>query len=186
VKGVAGDRKLVSPGTWQEVNWQNKPLKRGIKLFTLGVDLIKQALLGRCRVPAPGPKYLNLPQNLPPKYCQELAGSEVMVKKKKGGSWKYVWEPIPGVRNEPLDCAVYAYAAAVFIGIPRFKEGHWDRLRKPLATKVEANSEQKESSSEQTSPIVDTSSEQKEEQAKPKQRRQRPRSNYLSGYGKHF
>lgn len=133
VKGVAGDRKLVSPATWQEINWMGKPIKRGVKLHTLGVDLLKQTILGRCKVAMPGPKHLNLPNNLPQKYCQELAGSEVMMKKKSGATWKYIWQPVPGVRNEPLDCAVYAYAAAIFLGLSRFTDRHWEKMRNLLA-----------------------------------------------------
>lgn len=171
VKGQAGDKKLVSAGSWQEVNWQGRPLKKGIKLYVLGVDLLKQTVLGRCRVSAPGPKYLNLPQNVPPKYCQELGGSEVQIKKKLGGSWRYVFEPVPGVRNEPLDCAVYAYAAAVFLGLPRFGPSHWQKLRKPLEVEQSAPSEP----------------EPPPEPPKPKrQRKSRTRRNFLEGYGQHL
>jgi phage terminase large subunit GpA-like protein len=33
-----------------------------------------------------------------------------------------------GARNEPLDLWVYGYAAAVYLGMPRWKEHDWQRL----------------------------------------------------------
>ena len=176
IKGVAGDRKLVGAGTWQEINWQNKPIKRGIKVHSLGVDLLKQTILGRCRVAAPGPKYLNLPNNLPPKYCQELAGSEVMIKKKVNASWKYVWEPVPGVRNEPLDCAVYAYAAAIFLGLPRFNANHWDKIRQSITNET-GQPVEPETPKPESPPTPEP----------PKRRKPVRRiNNYLSGFGRGF
>lgn len=169
VKGVAGDRRLVGAGQWQEINIRNKPIKRGIKTHALGVDLLKQTLLGRCRINAPGPKYINIPNNAPSKYCQGLAGSEVMVRKKIGGTWKYAWEPVPGVRNEPLDCAVYAYSAALFLGLARFTDNHWQKLRQPL--------EQPTAGQETPAPPV--------EPPKPRRPTQKPRrhNNYLGQIG---
>ena len=32
------------------------------------------------------------------------------------------------MRNEPLDLWVYGYAAACYLGMPRWKEHDWDRL----------------------------------------------------------
>jgi phage terminase large subunit GpA-like protein len=175
VKGKEGDRKIVAPATWQETNWQGRTIKKGVKLHLLGVDLIKQTLLGRCRIPQPSPKYLNLPVNVPPKYCQELAGSEVLVKKKKSSQWVYVWEAVPGVRNEPLDCAVYAYAAAVFVGLNRFNAAQWEKLR-ALVTVTDATPE--------PTPEPDLNLPVPEPKKPRTGRKPKRRGGYLSGYGK--
>ncbi len=133
IKGDEGfDRPTVGKPKWREINWKGQYIKQGVKLYILGVDVIKQTLLSRCRIAAPGPKYLHVPQDVPPHWCQEFAGSEVMVRKKQRATWRYSWEPVPGVRNEPLDCAVYAYAAADFCGLSRYNKSHWSKIRNQL------------------------------------------------------
>jgi phage terminase large subunit GpA-like protein len=104
-----------------------------------------------------------------------LAGSEVLVKKKKGSQWAYVWEPVPGVRNEPLDCAVYAYAAAVFIGLQRFSPAHWEKLRQLVTVSDTTPAPIPEPDLNLPMP----------EPTKPRNSRQpKRRSGYLSGYGR--
>jgi phage terminase large subunit GpA-like protein len=178
VKGKEGDRKLVAPATWQETNWQGKTIKKGVKLHLLGVDLIKQTLLGRCRIAQPSPKYLNLPVNVPPRYCQELAGSEVLVKKKKGAQWAYVWEPVPGVRNEPLDCAVYAYAAAIFVGLNRFNAAHWEKLRQLVSVSNPLSTPEPTPEKDLNLPVPEP------QRPRTTTRKTPRRSGYLSGYGR--
>ena len=46
------------------------------------------------------------------------------------------WVKPSGRRNEALDCAVYAYAAAVWAGIERYTETQWRRLEDSVAPRV--------------------------------------------------
>ena len=61
------------------------------------------------------------------------------------GHPKLEWIKPPGRRNEALDCAVYALAAAHFVGIDRWKEGDWSkwqhRVEPPQQEKPEAPAE---------------------------------------------
>lgn len=166
IKGVAGDRQAISTPSQVEVNWRGKKIKRGIKLHILGVDTIKTTLLSRCRIDKPGDKYLNIPQDAGEHWCRGFAGSEIQVKKHRNGQPYFVWEKLDGVRNEPLDCAVYAFAAALQLGLTRT---NWDKLRRSLTVSDTIKPE----------PTPEPQPELPEESPKPKlQRRQRqPRRN---------
>lgn len=128
--GRAGDRPLVSAPSLQDVTYKGKKLKGGIKLFTIGVDGGKAVLLNRAKIEIEGPKYLHVPQDVTGFWCEGFAGSEVQVKKFRGGKSYYAWEEVSNVRNEPLDTANYAYAAAYLAGVSRGM--NWKKLRKSL------------------------------------------------------
>lgn len=167
VKGVAGDRPIVGKPSLQEVNWRGERIKKGIKLYTVGIDKVKEVLLSRCRIDKPGPKYLHLPQDAGRFWCQGFAGSEVRMQKHRNGHPYYVWETVQGVRNEPLDCAVYAFAAAIQAGInrPNFFKGR----REVLTVEKGVKAEVMEVQAEVKAP----------EKAKKRQRR----GSYLNGFG---
>ena len=135
IKGKEGDRPAIATPSNQDVNWRGKKVKRGIQLYILGVDKIKQTLLSRAQLDRPGPKYLNVPINVSADWCEQFAGSEIMVKKHKGSGYTYAWEPVSNVRNEGLDCAVYAYAAALHVGLERI---NWEKLRRSLTVADDA------------------------------------------------
>jgi phage terminase large subunit GpA-like protein len=113
------------------VNYQGVKLKNGIKLYVLGVDRAKSTLLSRCKIETPGTKYLNVPADLTRFWAEGFAGSEVLLTKHRNGKPYYVWEQISNIRNEPLDCAVYAFACAILCGVHR-DSYNWARLRKLL------------------------------------------------------
>lgn len=170
-KGVTGDRPIISKPRLQEVNWRGRVIKNGIKLYSIGVDAGKATLLSRCRIDLPGKNYFNLPQDIGRDYCQGFAGSEVQVKKHKGGQVYYCWEPVAGTRNEPLDCTVYAYAAASLCGLRR----NWEQVKNALTVAETGDLEAREDlkvTEEREVPIV------REKIA----RRSRP-SGYLNGFG---
>ena len=43
------------------------------------------------------------------------------------GHARLAWVKPNGKRNEALDCFVYAYAGAVYLGVARMRENDWDR-----------------------------------------------------------
>jgi phage terminase large subunit GpA-like protein len=179
-KGVSGDRPIISKPRLVEVNWRGQVIKKGINLYSIGVDVGKATLLSRCRIDRPGKNYFNLPQDIGKDYCQGFAGSEVQVKKHKGGQVYYCWEPVVGTRNEPLDCTVYAFAAATLSGLRR----NWEQVRNAL-TVSNPRSEPYNPSSEVNDPSsasYDPSSEANDPSPRIRQRRSR-HSGYLNGFG---
>lgn len=95
------------------------------KLYTLGVDAGKAAIMSALEVQDPGMKYCHFPDNeecgYNDAYFYGLLSEHLVLKEHSGGR-KYVWEIIPGhKRNEPLDCRNYALAA-ITLCQPNFDE----------------------------------------------------------------
>lgn len=137
VKGKDGDRPIVSRPSAQEINYQGKVIRRGIQLYIVGVDVAKLVLYSRSQNKYPGHKYLNFPKDLHSRWFEGFC-SEVQVTKHKNGYPHLVWQKLPGVANEPLDTAVYAYAAAILCGLTRIR---WGKEEKQLLAQVEEKEE---------------------------------------------
>ena len=119
VKGVSGNGKsLISNPTFQEINYKGEKIKRGVRLYKVGVDVAKETLYARSQIQTPGAKYLNFPNDLYGDWFKEFC-SEVQVTHHKHGRPYLVWEKLSGIRNEALDISVYALAAARLVGVHR-------------------------------------------------------------------
>ena len=133
VKGasVAGKDVLGKP-TEQDVNWLGNRVKRGVKLWPIGTDSAKAEIYGRLRVTEPGPGYVHLSRHLPPEVFEQLTAERLVTRYVKGKA-RLEWVKPNGKRNEALDCAVYALAAAHYVGINRWKEGDWSKWQGRVA-----------------------------------------------------
>ena len=125
VKGmsVAGKAVLGKP-TDQDVSWRGTKLKGGVKLWPIGTDTAKAEIYGQLRTDQPGPGYVHLSRHLPPEVFEQLTSERLVTRYSKGRA-RLEWVKPNGRRNEALDCAVYALAAAHFVGIDRWREGDW-------------------------------------------------------------
>jgi phage terminase large subunit GpA-like protein len=98
-------------------------------LFILGVDEIKGKVLASLKIHTAGPGYCHFPlsadmddehrRGYTGEYFRGLVSERRVIKFKKGFK-KYEWEKKSGVRNEPLDCRVYARAALAILN-PNFE-----------------------------------------------------------------
>ena len=84
-------------------------------LYSLGVDAGKADVMNNVKVQEPGPKYCHFPldhsRGYDGRYFEGLL-SEKLVQKTTNGRTRWAWEKIAEhIRNEPLDCRVYALAA---------------------------------------------------------------------------
>lgn len=142
VKGRAGLASAVGTPTTQEVNFKGRKLKQGIKLWPLGVDLLKTELYGWLRQDPP----LNAGDPSPRGWChwpeygedhfQGLTAEELRPKLRRGFTvWE--WEKIRP-RNEQLDIRCYARAAATTLGIDRWGDEEWQSRRDALGLTAEA------------------------------------------------
>lgn len=95
--------------------WPRKPSKAKdspVPLYTIQVDAAKEQLYGRLSIVEPGPGYLHLPKSVDAGFLAGLVSERCVTRTDKRGFPQRTWEKRkPGVRNEPLDAAVYAYAA---------------------------------------------------------------------------
>lgn len=93
----------------------NRNNRRGVPLFALGVGTIKGVLYARLNATAGSPGYCHFPAGGKRGYDEEYFHglmSERMVIKRVGGQERVTWEQRSArVRNEPLDCRVYATGA---------------------------------------------------------------------------
>lgn len=124
-KGMSqAGRNILGKPTDQDVSWRGTKIKGGVKLWPIGTDTAKAEIYGRLRTEAPGPGYVHLSRHLPPEVFEQLTSERLVTKYVKGRP-RLEWVKPAGRRNEALDCAVYALAAAHFAGIDRWKEGDW-------------------------------------------------------------
>lgn len=106
IKGIGGPGR---PG-WPKKAGRGKSV--AVALWLVGVDTIKALLYGRLKkVIAPGPGYIHFDANVDDEYFAQLT-SEVCVTRLSQGRRMQSWKPKKmGIRQEALDCTVYAYAA---------------------------------------------------------------------------
>ncbi|MDR3280952.1 MAG: phage terminase large subunit family protein [Synergistaceae bacterium] len=112
-KGQGGEGvPMISRATQ---NTRNRAL-----LFILGVNEIKGKILSGLKIHTAGPGYCHFPlsPDLDDEYKRGYTGeyfkglvSERRIIKFRKGFRRYEWEKKSGIRNEPLDCRVYARAA---------------------------------------------------------------------------
>jgi len=130
VKGRDELSVMIGGATAVDVTVRGKRKRKGLKLFNVGVSLIKSELYGFLRLDGPGPDendphgFCRFPQ-YGEHYFKMLTAEQLQVRIGKKGFKKYEWILLSGRRNEALDCRVYARAAASVLGIDRWKEAHW-------------------------------------------------------------
>ena len=115
IKGQGGDGvPFTRPPTKVKQIVDGKSIGQ-LWLYSLGVDAGKADIMNNIRVQEPGPKYCHFPlddsRGYDSRYFEGLL-SEKLVQKTVNGRTKWAWEKIAEhIRNEPLDCRVYALAA---------------------------------------------------------------------------
>jgi phage terminase large subunit GpA-like protein len=128
VKGAAGAGRTV---------WPRSPthVKRGGRLYVIGVDAAKDAIYSRLRVRRPGPGCCHFPFDRPEEWFAGLTSETVVVRHSKGFPIRE-YKLRPHMRNEPLDCRVYAYAALCSFG-----RVNWSAIAKRKQKTAEAKRE---------------------------------------------
>lgn len=131
VKGREGTLPVIGKPTLQDIDSRGTKIKRGVQLFIVGVDQIKTMLYGRMKIETPGAGFMHFSNELREDFYDQLAAEKLVTKWIKGFA-RVEWHLPKGRRNEALDCAVYAYAAATLLGLQRFKAPAWDLRRRQM------------------------------------------------------
>jgi phage terminase large subunit GpA-like protein len=131
IKGVAGTgRPVVSRPSKQDVTWDGETIKKGVLLWTVGVDTAKATVYSRLALNQPGPGFCHFPIGLEDDYYLQLT-AEKRITRYVNGYPKPEWVKVRP-RNEALDTEVYAYAAAIRAGMARV---NWDKLEEAVKQK---------------------------------------------------
>lgn len=131
IKGSSDDAKEIfsPPRPSVDVNPKQKAAKYGLKPFIVGVSRAKDLLLGvdanggRIKLLGHGPGRMHCYKSVRPDYFEQIT-SEVKIPSKNRN--KRVWQKKSGVRNEALDCEVYALHAARSIKLHLWSAERWE------------------------------------------------------------
>ncbi|MFP4561633.1 MAG: phage terminase large subunit family protein [Thiohalorhabdus sp.] len=104
IKGQAGQGRPI----WPEK--ANKSMARKLPVFMVGVDTAKDLVYNRLQVLEPGPGFCHFPARYDQPFFDGLTAEQKRTRYSKGFPVQE-WVLPSGVRNEPLDCRVYATAA---------------------------------------------------------------------------
>ncbi|MDF2973162.1 MAG: hypothetical protein K0R61_3612 [Microvirga sp.] len=139
VKGDGRKDMPLSSPTWVEVSRGGKKVKRGVQVWSLGVDWFKDELSGHLRLAKPEegqsmPGYCHFPA-YGRDYFDQLTAEEKILESSKAGYGVYRWHKVRP-RNEALDCRVYARAAAMAQRLDAFRPRDWDVLEERIGVRL--------------------------------------------------
>jgi phage terminase large subunit GpA-like protein len=129
VKGREQQSTIIGKPSTVDVSWMGKSFG-SLKMWNVGVGVAKSEVysLLRLGIDENGKRpigYCHFPE-YPIEYFKGITAEELKYRESHGFR-KLYWEKVYD-RNEPLDCRVYARAAAAIVGMDRFNDGHWDAL----------------------------------------------------------
>lgn len=130
------NRQVMGKPSAVDVSWRGKTLARSLKLWLVGTDTAKHLIYGRLRLVQAGPGYVHLPAVLRETDEFEQLTAERLATRYIKGHAKLEWFKPAGKRNEGLDCAVYAYAAACYMGIQTMREPAWAKREERIAPRA--------------------------------------------------
>ena len=113
IKGDGGRRPFIL---------RSKTMKKD-PLWIVGVDSIKDTIFNRVK----HGKIFRFSKDLPEVWYEQFTGEQAIVKMDRGRPVRK-WIPVPGRRNEALDCTVYAIAAKELAPV------NWQERREQLAS----------------------------------------------------
>ena len=129
IKGQDKQPVIIGSPKWVDMSPHGKKAGK-LRLFNVGVSLLKSELYGwlRQRIDENGvvpPGYCHFPE-YGPDYFKGLTAEQLEFRLDKGYR-RYQWvKKFP--RNEPVDCRIYARAAATVVGMDRFTDEYWKML----------------------------------------------------------
>lgn len=116
IRGMGASQTSRAGGVQKEfVGLPTRNNSYRVPLYSLNVDIGKDLVFGRMRIPGPGPGYMHLPDWADDEYLEQLSKSEKPVRKYIKGRTFKVFVPLRE-RREALDTEVYNLAALYVMG----------------------------------------------------------------------
>jgi phage terminase large subunit GpA-like protein len=129
VKGASkpGRPVLAQRPSKVDVKHNGQTEKQGAELWIIGTDTAKDWIYNRYPF-RDGPGALHFSTDLPDEFYEQAVAERKITVYVKGYK-RTVWVKGKAERNEVLDLLVYNQAAAQFLGLHRYHESEWGRLR---------------------------------------------------------
>lgn len=127
IKGMDKQTVVLTPPKSVDRRGSKGKPAGALGVWSVGVSVLKSELYGRLRLEKDEqgipPGYCHFPTAYEAHYFKMLTAEELQPKIHKGFT-RYEWVKT-FVRNEALDCRVYARAAAAMVGIDRWTDAHY-------------------------------------------------------------
>jgi len=137
VKGAAGWSKStpVSGPTYVDVTAGGHKIKRGLKLWTVSVDVFKAEFYRRLWLTKNEDGtypvgWVHLPDGITVEHVKQLVAEQLVTIKDRRGFSRHAWDKLRA--NEQLDMLVYARAALSLLGSDRYGDRFWANLAKQI------------------------------------------------------
>lgn len=114
-----------------DVTWRGQTERNGAELWQIGTDTAKDWIYNRYSFET-GPGALHFAKDLPEDFFKQCVAERKVARYVKGYK-RIEWVKGKADRNEALDLMVYNLAMAYYLGLHKYGEHDWDRLRQALA-----------------------------------------------------
>lgn len=114
-----------------DVTWKGQTERNGAELWMIGTDTAKDWIYNRYGFES-GPGAVHFAKDLPDEFFQQCVAERKIARYVKGYK-RIEWVKGKADRNEALDLQVYNLAMAYYLGLHRYGEQDWDKLRQAMA-----------------------------------------------------
>ncbi len=114
-----------------DVTWKGQTERNGAELWMIGTDTAKDWIYNRYGFES-GPGAVHFAKDLPDEFFQQCVAERKIARYVKGYK-RIEWVKGKADRNEALDLQVYNLAMANYLGLHRYGEQDWDKLRQAMA-----------------------------------------------------
>ena len=130
------NKPAIGKPTRVDINIKGKSLKKGSLLYPVGVDTVKNTLIGRLKSNAEdSDAYIHFHATTGEEYFKQITSERQQLKTNRAGFQVTMWVKKPNQRNEALDCWVYSYAAMVLYISKYPRNKVWKLLEQKLINK---------------------------------------------------
>lgn len=133
IKGASkpGKPVIAQRPSLVDVTWKGQTERNGAELWMVGTDTAKDWIYNRYHLES-GPGALHFPRDLPDDFFAQCVAERKVTRYVKGFK-RIEWVKGKAERNEALDLLVYSLAMAHYLGLHRYGEHDWARLKNALA-----------------------------------------------------
>jgi len=133
IKGASkpGKPVIAQRPSMVDVTWKGQTERGGAELWFVGTDTAKDWIYNRYPFES-GPGALHFANDLPDEFFAQCVAERKVAKYVRGHK-RIEWIKGKAERNEALDLMVYCLAMAHYLGINRYQEHDWERVRNSLA-----------------------------------------------------